>query len=213
MSIAIQITPNEAESKAIRTAFERCARVGRNMRPALTLIGLERKRASARKLRARKHDWGPLTGRLDKSLTMLVERASVTIGTNVVYAAVQQVGGDITPKTAKYLAIPVLASLRRSGVWPRDLPRDSMRWVPNAEIRIGTHAWTGPALVRAEPTVADAGPGKKKKGRAGEVMFALVRQVHVKGEPYLVWDAEAQRFALNQFENEYRRAMGLGGGA
>lgn len=215
MSIAIQITPNASESKAIRDVFDRVAKTGRNMRPALMRIGLERKRDANRRIYTGPEEWGPRTKRLGKSINVRADQHSVEIGTNTIYAAMYQFGGVIVPKVGKFLAIPVLASLRRSQVWPRDLPRGSMVYKPNARITIGTHSWTGPALVRAEPTVAAAplpGGGAKRKPKVGEVMFALVRRVKIKGRPFLVWDTAAQTFALNQAEAEYRRAMGLGGG-
>ncbi len=73
-----------------------------------------------------------------------------------------------------------------------------MKYKPNAEIRIGPRSWFGPALVRKQ-----AGTG----GQADEVMFALVRKVTIKGDPYLVFDKPAQEFSLRQIETEYRKAF------
>lgn len=53
-----------------------------------------------------------LTGRLKRSIAVSTpvvkgHRVSVRVGTNVVYAAVQEFGGTIVPRQAKMLAIPI----------------------------------------------------------------------------------------------------------
>ena len=172
------------------------------------------RREAARLLRAREREWGPPTGKLAQSLAIQLDEMSVTVGSNLIYAAIQQLGGEVLPKGHQYLAIPVLSHLRRAAVWPRDLPAGSMQFVSNAEIRIGSHAWTGPALVRAADEEVEgpwqgAGKSRRREGHvrpAGEVMFALVRRVMVRGRPYLTFSNEARAFALGELEAEYRRA-------
>lgn len=189
-------------------------------------IGLFVQREARRRLRSRKSAWGPKTTRLSKSIAVRYDDRSVVVGSNLVYAAVQQLGHPgITPKPGrKYLAIPATSALRRRGVWPRDLPKDSMKFVPNASIRLGSRSWIGPALVRAQSTDSEkkmtGAQGRTttgqyaKKGEGGgsltigEVMFALVKRVKIKARPYLVFDRATQQFALAEFERAYQRAIG-----
>lgn len=233
MPIRLTLRPAERDAKRLREAFERLSKAGKNRRRVLGRIGLFIRREAAATLRRRKRDWGPATGRLSKSLAMLVDENSVTVGSNLAYAAIQQLGGTVTPQGHKYLAIPVLGHLRRRGVWPRDLPRGSMKFKPDALIRIGSHQWTGPALVRAQGgTIGGAegeilgqyrqnrdargkyvkggarsgGAAQSARGEEGQVMFALVKRVTIRGRPYLEFSAAARAFALREIEAEYRRA-------
>jgi phage gpG-like protein len=196
---------------------QRLAKTGRSLRRPFGRLGLFIRREAQRALRARVHEWGPATGRLAQSLAMRLDAVSVVVGSNLAYAAIQQFGGPVTPKGHKYLAIPVLPALRRRGVWPRDIPKGDMRFVPNAVIRIGSHSWTGPALVRAadqeiETPFDGAGPKgqaqarRRPRRKAGEVMFALVKRVTIKGRPYLQFSDAARAFLIRQIELEYQRA-------
>jgi hypothetical protein len=200
----------------VQIAYQRCMAVGANLQAPFERLGLFIRRAAQRLLRARPHDWGPPTTRLPRSLTYVADRASVVVGSNLVYAAIQQLGGTVRPKTTKYLAIPVLPHLRRSGIWPRDLPKGSMKFVPKAAITIGSHSWTGPALVRKEGSGQSGGakgkPRRKQpRGKVGEVMFALLRRVRIRGRDYLVWDDPAYAFLIVQLEAAYRNAIRGGG--
>jgi len=207
MSIGIEI---KADDKALRAAFERLSKAGGDLRQPLGRIGLYVRREAQRRLRSRPNEWGPKSGRLSQSLAMRVDADAVRVGSPLVYAAVQQLGHPgIRPKRGKYLAIPVDPGIRRRGVWPRDLPRGDLKFVMRAEIRIGSHSWTGPALVRASDP-PPAGKGKKKRAAKGDVMFALVKQVRIKGRPYLLFDQPAQAFALRTLESFYRRLTGGG---
>ena len=228
MAIAITIRADDASERRLREAFERLARVGRSPRRALGRLGLFIRREAARLLRSRQHTWGPTSGKLAQSLAIRLDEVSVTVGSNLVYAAIQQRGKVVFPRGHKYLAIPVSPQLRRRGVWPRDIPRGDMKFVKAAHIRIGAHSWTGPALVRARDTEVETsfdGAGMAAQGRghatgrgqatrkrpvrkAGEVMFALVKRVTIKGRPYLTFSAEARAFALRELEAEFRRATG-----
>jgi len=150
---------------------------------------------------------------------MRLEPMAVEVGSNLVYAAIQQLGGTIKPKR-KYLALPVPASLRRRGVWPRDLPKDQLKFVPNAEIKIGSHSWTGPALVRAKEVDIESqfdGAGKKtkrkrRKAKVGDVLFALVRQVVITDRPYLVFNRKTKEFLFEEIRKELARATRRRGG-
>ena len=217
MAFSYIVQVDRRDSKKIQAAFERLAKTGRSLRRPLGRIGMFVMREARRALRSRPRDWGPPTGRLSKSLAMRLDDVSVLVGSNLVYAAIQQLGGEVKPKGHKYLAIPVQRHLRKAGVWPRDLPQGSMKFVPNASIRIGSHSWIGPALVRTEDTELETsfdGAGVKGEPRrrpvreAGEVMFALVKRVRIRGRPYLSFGRPARMFALREIEKEYRRAIG-----
>jgi phage gpG-like protein len=220
MGIGIVITPEPGDAERLRAAIERLSSVGRNARVPLGRTGLFVRREAQRSLRARRHDWGPSTSKLSKSLAMEVGPNYAVVGSNLVYAAIQQLGGTVTPRGHKYLALPALGHLRRAGVWPRDLPKDSMRFERAAAIKIGSHSWIGPALVRAKDTEVEhsfQGAGKKggekkagHKRKAGEVMFALVRKVTIRGRPYLTFSPAAREFMLAEFERAYTRAVGKG---
>src|ERR1044071_3480370 len=101
-----------ANTEAVRQAFERAMNVGADLALPFLRLGLFIRRAAQRALRSRPHDWGPPTTRLPRSLTYIADKASVVVGSNLVYAAIQQLGGTNVPKTGKYLAIPVLPHLR-----------------------------------------------------------------------------------------------------
>lgn len=207
-----------AYEQKVSRALAGIGELAANARPVLGQIGLYVRREAQRSLRSREKSWGPHSGRLSRSLAIQIDAASVSVGSNLVYAAIQQLGGAVRPKSGKYLALPVPPQLRRRGVWPRDLPRDSMRFVPNAAIQIGSHSWTGPALVRAANVTVpgrkrkDGSPGKPRVvNQAGEVMFALVKRVRVKGKPYLRFDSKAQAFALSALTRAFKARLPKGG--
>jgi len=56
----------------------------------------------------------------------------VEVGSSMPYAAQHHFGGTITPTTGKSLAIPIPDSLKRAGLWPRDLDpgRDKLTFIP-----------------------------------------------------------------------------------
>lgn len=208
--MAVQIGVDIRGKREIYAAFERLLKVGGNLKRPLRLSALERKRAAQRKLRARRSRWGPSRGILARSLTERIDEMGYVVGSALPYAAVQQVGHpNITPKTAKLLAIPMLPHLRRNGIWPRDLPRGSMRYVPIG--RKGVVA----KLVRATDTDISAerkkkgakGPRSTPKQKVGETMYLLVESVRIPERPYIGWDAEAERFLLQALQKEYAMAI------
>lgn len=205
------MTPDPADMAMVVRAMNALQKVGGKPRRALGRVGLFIIREARRLLRERIKEWGPHSGKLAKSLTQLLDDMSVVVGSNLIYAAIQQLGGEIRPKGHPYLAIPAQAHLRRSGVWPRDIPRESMKFVPNARIVIGSHSWTGPALVRVEDETRTGKDGKVRRVRkAGEVMFALVRRVKIKGREYLVFGGPARNFLLGELSRDATRAFQTG---
>ena len=103
-----------------------------------------------------------------------------------------------------------------------------MKYKPNAQIHIGGRTWYGPALVRATTTEQEVrltgAQGRDSRGRfgakgqrprdvvlkQGEVMFALVKSVKIRGRPYLLFDSPEQAFALQVLRTAYLRAVGGG---
>ena len=55
------------------------------------------------------------------------DRVSAGALSDLPYAAIQNRGGVITPKTAKALAVPISAKAKT--MWPRDWPRDALAFV------------------------------------------------------------------------------------
>ncbi|MFO0971827.1 MAG: phage virion morphogenesis protein [Phycisphaerae bacterium] len=205
----IIISPHERDLAEVRRRLGDLERAAGNLGRPLQRIGLFVRRAAARRLRGRRFEWGQSTGKLAGSLAVQADERAVTVGSNLVYAAIQQVGGRVLPKSGRYLALPVTRELRRSGAWPRDLPRKSLKYSPKESIRIGSHSWTGPALVQAEDSYrivrTQRGERRVRTRKAGQVLFALVRKVTIRGRPYLAFDSESQRFALAEIERELRR--------
>lgn len=56
--------------------------------------------------------------------------SSVTIGSSVEYAAIQDEGGTVRAKTVKNLAVPLNRQVKVRGMWPRDFPADSLSFIP-----------------------------------------------------------------------------------
>ena len=132
------------------------------------------------------------TGRLAASLTVGGGRfgsnpdtvwnlsdTTIECGTNLVYAAQVQYGGDIFPVNAKALAIPLTPKLKRAGLWPSELDpnRDVLQFVP---IQGGNVI----GLLIDEEGETAYGPGP---------LYALARWVTQEARPYLYFDAEDVR--------------------
>lgn len=62
-----------------------------------------------------------LTRRLRSGITSAHDRKSATVGTNVAYAPIHQMGGVIRAKKGPFLAIPVTPQARAAGS-PRNMP-------------------------------------------------------------------------------------------
>lgn len=201
MAVAIRI---DVDERAVRRALLRLMHLDGALRRVLQRSGLFIRRAAVRRLRERRGRFGASSGRLAQSLAIRTEPTSVAVGSNLGYAAIQQLGGTVVPRTVRALAIPMLRHLARRGVWPRDLPRDSMRFV---SIQGGNVVGK---LVRAEDRVIETrgGNGKRRRrvaGKAGETMYLLVRQSRIRGRPYLVFGAEERQFLLAETQREVER--------
>lgn len=103
-------------------------------------------------------------GQLAASIQKAEKAQLVEVGTNVVYAAIQEKGGTIRPKSAKALAVPVHPDARKAK-GPRDFDDLTM-------IQRSGHA---PVLVRS------AG---KRKART-DIMYVLLKSVTLPARPFL----------------------------
>jgi phage gpG-like protein len=95
---------------------------------ALKAGGLPIQNAAKQKVRKK-------TRNLSRSIHMEVEQstaknATVSIGTDVEYAAIHEFGGTITPKTGRYLAIPA-SSEGEQYIQPSNFPR-RLHFLPGA---------------------------------------------------------------------------------
>lgn len=99
------------------------------------------------------------TGNLRDAITAEPQGYNVVVigPGNVIYAAIHEFGGTITPKSATYLAVPMSDTARATGS-PRGMP--GLRFVPTA---------SGGVLM----------------DRAGTAHYALVKSVTIPARPYL----------------------------
>jgi len=133
------------------------------------LIGDARKRLAARASRTS-------TGRLGKSLQAKAFRNSVTIGSTLPYAGIQQRGGVVHPRKRKMLAIPLQEDLRARHVWPKQIPPEQLYRVGSTLMFIRKRRYHN------QPR-GEAVPG-----------WRLVKQAKIKARPYLVKSRELIEF-------------------
>lgn len=114
-------TTLEIHDQAVQAALKRLQERTRNLQPILAAIGSDLKARiqegfdtstapDGSAWEKPKHRAGkPLldTGRLRNSIQAKADAQSVTVGTNVIYAAIQQFGGTIKPKDKKALSFMV----------------------------------------------------------------------------------------------------------
>lgn len=113
--------------------------------------------------------------------------AEVEIGTDLEYARIQEYGGTITPKNAKYLAVP-LTEAARAATSPL-LFAGELHFVPRA----------------------GGGTGGTLRDDAGEAQYALVTSVTIPAHPYLrpAID-ENEQAALDEMERVLARLLEAG---
>jgi phage gpG-like protein len=127
------------------------------------------------------------TSNLMRSLHVEVEEAdgqvTAEIGTDVVYAAIQEYGGTITPKTSKFLSIP-LTEVAKAAISPRNYA---------GELRFVGHN-NGGVLV----------------DEAGAAQYALVTSVTIPAKPYLRPALDNNVEAVrSQLENIIAQLLGM----
>jgi HK97 gp10 family phage protein len=95
----------------------------------------------------------------DEITEQRADYVEVTLGTNLEYAAMQEFGGTIVPKNAKYLAIPLTDEARQFAGGPRSFPRE-----------------LSPRIKGGKGVMVD---------EAGVAQFALVKSATIPAHPYL----------------------------
>ena len=143
-----------------------------------------------KQLQASYTEGGYRTGRLMASLApggehsiSQVEQFAFSVGTNLEYAAIQDRGGVIIPKTGRALAIPATPKMRRAAKWPRDFARGDLRFVP---LKRGTLVGF---LVDASGTFKKGKrTGGGKLGFGTKALFWLVTKVTIAAKNYATWD-------------------------
>jgi len=112
-----------------------------------------------------------------------VTRTGGAVGSNVPYAAQQDVGGPITPVTAKLLAIPVPMQLKKQETnWPRDIDpgRKVLRFVPSKKR-------TGGVLI----------DDKGLLGFGAGILYVLADRVVTPAKNFAHWAREEIEFIQN----------------
>lgn len=126
------------------------------------------------------------TGGNENTIFDLAE-TRVEVGTNLSYAAQVHFGGTIVPKTAKALAIPLIASLARSDLGPLDLDptRKNLAFVH--------YAGSKPNVMGLLIDPQDAfGFGR------GKALYALAYWVTQEPRPFLFFDDADQRVIADE---------------
>jgi phage gpG-like protein len=111
---------------------------------------------------------GTRSGMLRASVTYEVEGSLLSVGTNLVYGAKLQEGGDIRPKTAKALTVPI--SPEAEGKRARDF----------------SDTFIIPSKSGDPDTVGII--GRRAAGGTFQGLFALRKRVHIEARPWLFWD-------------------------
>lgn len=178
MPVSLNIT---IEDRGVRKLISQALRKTGDLTRPFSELGLYLVREAGRRLRERPSE--DMTGALRASLTFEADKDSVTVGSNLVYAAIQQLGGEVHPRPPHNLAIPLQPHLRRRHVWPSDLAKE--------DLKFGGYSMKGNPLLR----YADG----------GELAYVLVEEVTVPANPYIVFDDEAETF----LERRLIRHLGL----
>ena len=112
------------------------------------------------------HEWDDQTGRLTRSIKIVLFAYPAGNGvrgtwgsTDVNYALMQEIGGTIRPKRAKFLAVPISEEAKRAGS-PRNLP--NLVYVQS---------------VRGQPMLVNENTGR--------VHYLLKKSVTIPARPYL----------------------------
>jgi len=108
------------------------------------------------------HPTGALArGWVRDHIVMMGNTVAARMVNRVPYAAIQNRGGTITPKSGQYLAVPISPEARTPGMWPRDYPK-------------GTFFACG-----------HEGQGVLVHADTGDVWWALKREVYIPGNRYV----------------------------
>lgn len=176
--MGVAVTVNNKRTRGVAAGMRKNAsRVHRQM--GVRLIN----RANSRIESRRKGE--VITGNLGNSLSFVELPNGGEVGTNLVYARIQQEGGTILPKTADNLAIPVPQALKRDKRWPRDFAKGAFFKLESPK---------GKFLIA---TGKEAIPGISGKGLA----FVLKPSVNIPDRgPFLLIDASDRRFWMDRLK-------------
>lgn len=116
----------------------------------------------------------------------VADGTKLTVGSADVRARILQEGGEIRPKNAKALAVPIHADAW--GKRPRDF--GDLVYVP----RKGSGK--APLLIRKVVK------GKAEKEVAFDLMFILLKKVTIKPHPYLFWDGADSNYLLTALQRD-----------
>ncbi len=166
--------------------FAKMARNTDHLQDSLSAIGVYMAQTAAQRIRSRPGYESPLKPGASLSTNAIaitdISPLHVEIGASLPYARIQQEGGEVFPK-GKALAIPMKDDLVAQDRWPRDVDPDRSKlvFIPKREgKRIG---------VLIDPTgAAGFGPG---------LLFVLMSSVTIPARPYLFWDEDDQKLAVD----------------
>ncbi len=113
--------------------------------------------------------------RLANSINYQINGDRIPVGTNLIYAKIQHEGGIITPKKAKYLAIPLTPAAK--AMRPRDF----------------TDTFINKGVIF-----------RKLEGGKIEALYALKKQVKIPARPYMFIDNEDINFIKQRLRNYWR---------
>ena len=159
--MGVSVTVDNTGTKALAAAMRKGAeKVHRQM--GVRLINKANRRIEARRVGT------VITGNLGNSLSFVPLPNGGRVGTNLVYARIQQSGGEIRPKTVQNLAIPVPDALKRDKRWPRDFakgaffklesPKGSFLIATGKELIPGISGKGLAFVLKPSVTIPDRGP-------------------------------------------------------
>lgn len=190
------------------------ALAGASLRPELELLGKRMQRSTMTRFREQRAPSGAAwprpsgltlssrvrgggggkvlsdTGALLRSITSrqpVVEGNTVTIGSNLIYAAIHQLGGTIRPKHSKHLAVPVSREAKRAGSARRFLAANS-----KSGFLFGKKGVYGIGELRG---------GKRV------LHFLLLDEVVVPARPYLGFEEDDRAFISDLLQRRYVRML------
>ncbi len=126
------------------------------------------------------------TGRLLNSITYRAGRDFVAWGTNVKYARIQQLGGEIKPKKAKKLAIPAGWHTRRLMRKYGETPAKCIEGLKRA----GWKIWFTDGAIMGLPP--------KKRNAEPVVLFIRKDKVEIPARPFLRFEEPEKEAALEE---------------
>ncbi len=130
------------------------------------------------------------TGQLRASITYVVNKDVLKVGSNLVYAPVHQFGATITPKVAKKLTLPATRKVKKltmaKGV------RGTLNMLEGMGYRV---VFLKKSVIAVPPKGVKAGRyGLAVKGKNAEVVYIRKDKVVIPARPFLYLDEAQVRF-------------------